>query len=60
MEVRVTLEPQPHTSPRSQGHHRRRALLGPGIGMEDLSIPMEQEGVNVQLSKNMKFKEIQF
>lgn len=53
MEVRVILEPEPHTSPRSQG-------MSHSIGMEDLSTPIEQGVVNVQLSKTMKFKEIQF
>jgi len=60
VEVRIITEPEPHISPRSQGHHCCRALLGNGIGMEDPSSPMEQRGVSVQISKDRKLKEIQF
>lgn len=58
MEVRVILELEPQTSPRSQGHHLCKALLGHIMGMEDPSNPMEQGGV--QVSKPMKVKKILF
>lgn len=58
MEVRVILELEPQTSPRSQGHHLCKALLGHIMGMEDPSNPMEQGGV--QLSKPVKVKKILF
>lgn len=42
VEVRVTLELEPQTSPRSQSHHLCKALLGRITAMEDSSNPMEQ------------------
>lgn len=56
--MRVTLELEPQTFPRSQGHHLCKALLGHIIGMGDSSNPMEQGGI--QLSKPMKVKKILF
>lgn len=58
MEVRVSPEQEPHTSPRGQGHCHHGALLGRDVGDGGSGGTRQQRGVDGQLSKNMKFKDI--